>query len=161
MDRCEICNIEIGCLTEEEKEETAGLCGNCYYGIYGDKIEGSVITSYLSKIEELKDEGYIPIVIMRYPFSWVRKIKGVRICKELSPTDNTLKLWKSGEISKERFNQKYREEIDMNVLAEIVGGVIEGNKIALLCCEKNEQECHRSILAEIMYEVYGLEVKEW
>lgn len=108
-----------------------------------------IYTSYFSRVRELKKCGIQPIAISRgVPAGWAE-----RQIKELAPT------WQMLKMSDEDYNRCYEQilaNVDRDKLVESFGG----RDVALLCWEKDINECHRKRVGEWLREG-GYEVEEF
>lgn len=118
-------------------------------------------TTYLSKMKHLP-EGTMTAIIMRMPPMSIQKMENVFHCPELAPTVATLKAYKATgdwETFKEKFKeQMYTNEETMNYI-NLLMEALDHNDVAIVCCEKNDAECHRSLIAEYLREL-GYSTKE-
>jgi uncharacterized protein YeaO (DUF488 family) len=115
----------------------------------------TLYTTYLSKMKHLP-EGIMTAIIMRIPPMSIQKMENVFHCPELSPTVKTLKAYKATgdwDTFVEKFKeQMYTDEETMNYINLLMEG-LEHNDVAIVCCEKNNKECHRSLIAEYLKEL--------
>jgi uncharacterized protein (DUF488 family) len=82
-----------------------------------------------------------------------------RRCKKLAPPYWLVRKSKSGEMTDEEFERRFKEHVldklDANeILAEI------GDDAILLCWEKPGEFCHRRLVGAWLSEELGIEVKE-
>ncbi|CAB1055333.1 hypothetical protein D1BOALGB6SA_66 [Olavius sp. associated proteobacterium Delta 1] len=72
-----------------------------------------------------------------------------------APKELRDELYKSGNY--DRFFRKYENNISAKTdyLAEILSFINSGRKVALLCFERNHQECHRKVVAEEIRKLDG------
>ena len=72
-----------------------------------------------------------------------------------APKELRNELYKSGNY--DRFFQKYGNNISdkTDYLAEILSLINSGRNVALLCFERNPQECHRKVVAEEIRKLDG------
>jgi len=111
-----------------------------------------IYTSYFGNIGKLKNAGIIPVNIAQYQPSWFR---GDSI-KELAPSPSLFRELKDKMITEKEFNRRYFNQINKLNKNEILNKINQiGEEVALLCYEKNIDECHRKIAGE------WLGAKEW
>ena len=111
-----------------------------------------IYTSYFGNIGKLKKEGIIPVNIAQYQPYWFR---GESI-KELAPSPSLFRESKDKMITEREFNLRYFKQISKLNKEEILDKINKiGEDVALLCYEKNIDECHRKIVGE------WLGAKEW
>ena len=108
-----------------------------------------IYTSYFGRTRELEQNGIEPIAISR---GIPNGFRGRRIMS-LAPTWDMLKM------SDEAYNRRYEEILLENDRDSIVES-FEGKDVALLCWEKDENDCHRKRVAEWLREG-GYEAKEY
>lgn len=72
-----------------------------------------------------------------------------------APKELRDELYKSGNY--DRFFRKYEKNIldKTDYLAEILSLINSGRNVALLCFERNPQECHRKVVAEQIRKLDG------
>jgi uncharacterized protein (DUF488 family) len=72
-----------------------------------------------------------------------------------APKELRDELYKSGNY--DRFFRKYEKNISdkTDYLAEILSLINSGRNVALLCFERNPQECHRKVVAEQIRKLDG------
>jgi uncharacterized protein (DUF488 family) len=72
-----------------------------------------------------------------------------------APKELRDELYKSGNY--DRFFRKYEKNISdkTDYLAEILSLINSGRNVALLCFERNPQECHRKVVAEEIRKLDG------
>ena len=127
-----------------------------------------IYTTYLSNLKNLpnddKTKKYLitrwkprnTIDVNKYNLVWA---------PQLAPTELTLAKYKDGSIDWKEYRQRYIDEsfdnpLFIDGLKEIVNYNNEGYDIFLICYEKNDTICHRSILRELL-EYNNEECKEY
>ena len=109
-------------------------------------------TTYLSNMKNLP-EGIVKAIIMRMPPVSIQKMEDTIHVPQLSPKVEVLKAYKaSGDFADftERFNQQmYEDEETMEYLNLLMEG-LDHNEVALICCEKDPNVCHRSLIANYL-----------
>ena len=117
-----------------------------------------IYTTYLSNLKNLpnddKTKKYLitrwkprnTIDVKKYNLEWA---------PQLAPTELTLAKYKDGSIDWKEYRQRYIDESFSNPLfidglKEIVDYNDKGYDIFLICYEKDDSTCHRSILKEIL-----------
>lgn len=126
-----------------------------------------IYTTYLAKLNKIPEESY-KIIIARYlPRSFdINKYHKTYHCSELSPSAELLRKYKEKEIEWSEFERLYTEEITNNdEVMKIIENMIEvseriGRDIYLICYEKDNNECHRSLLSKYIREQYKVKCEE-
>lgn len=114
-----------------------------------------IFTSYYGRTKQLKKAGIEPVAISRGVPKWYFGAQ----YQALAPT------WAMMRMTLDQYWERYEEilkSLDPSfVLKEIQECVSADAKgIALVCYEKNPEECHRSAVAKWLNEA-GYDVKEW
>ena len=117
-----------------------------------------IYTTYLSNLKNLpNDEKTKKYLITRWKPRNTIDVKKYNLewAPQLAPTELTLAKYKDGSIDWKEYRQRYIDESFSNPLfidglKEIVDYNDEGYDIFLICDEKNDSTCHRSILKEIL-----------
>lgn len=81
-----------------------------------------------------------------------------------APRKPLFDAWKSGEISNEEYVSLYKEYLSDTITpvkAEKLKEVISEKDIVMCCYEKSGDFCHRHALAEWLFDMLGIEVKEY
>jgi uncharacterized protein YeaO (DUF488 family) len=93
------------------------------------------------------------ILVMRL---WPRGIRKSHVdlwLKEAGSSRELIRDWKAGKITWARFRQRYstdmRSDEGERSLAQIVGYARKG-KVTLLCSCRDPEQCHRSILKQLV-----------
>lgn len=108
-----------------------------------------IYTSYFGMSKKLIENGIEPIAISR---SVPKNFAGRRILS-LAPT------WAMLRMSDEEYDENYKKILQNNDIDAIVDS-FNGTDVALLCWEKDVNDCHRKQVAEWLIE-HGYEVKEF
>lgn len=117
-----------------------------------------IYTTYLSNLKNLpNDEKTKKYLITRWKPRNTIDVKKYNLewAPQLAPTELTLAKYKDGSIDWKEYRQRYIDESFSNPLfidglKEIVEYNDEGYDIFLICYEKDDSTCHRSILKEIL-----------
>ena len=117
-----------------------------------------IYTTYLSNLKNLpNDEKTKKYLITRWKPRNTIDVKKYNLewAPQLAPTELTLAKYKDGSIDWKEYRQRYIDESFSNPLfidglKEIVDYNDKGYDIFLICYEKNDSTCHRSILKEIL-----------
>ena len=117
-----------------------------------------IYTTYLSNLKNLpNDEKTKKYLITRWKPRNTIDVKKYNLewAPQLAPTELTLAKYKDGSIDWKEYRQRYIDESFSNPLfidglKEIVDYNDKGYDIFLICYEKNDSICHRSILKEIL-----------
>ena len=127
-----------------------------------------IYTTYLSNLKNLpNDEKTKKYLITRWKPRNTIDVKKYNLewAPQLAPTELTLAKYKDGSIDWKEYRQRYIDESFSNPLfidglKEIVDYNDEGYDIFLICYEKNDSTCHRSILKEIL-QINNYKCKEY
>ena len=109
-----------------------------------------VYTTYLSKMKNIPVDA-MKVVIMRSAPMSAQGQKNMIIKQELSPEFETLMAYKRDndwELFTERFTNQMETDGKILPILDRIIRALEHNPVALICCEKDENVCHRSILAK-------------
>ena len=117
-----------------------------------------IYTTYLSNLKNLpNDEKTKKYLITRWKPRNTIDVKKYNLewAPQLAPTELTLAKYKDGSINWKEYRQRYIDESFSNPLfidglKEIVDYNDKGYDIFLICYEKDDSTCHRSILKEIL-----------
>ena len=117
-----------------------------------------IYTNYLYKIKNLpNDEKTKKYLITRWKPRNTIDVKKYNLewAPQLAPTELTLAKYKDGSIDWKEYRQRYIDEsfdnpLFIDGLKEIVEYNDKGYDIFLICYEKDDSTCHRSILKEIL-----------
>ena len=87
------------------------------------------------------------ILVMRL---WPRGVSKAKVdvwLKELGTEKELIKRWKSGKVSWKEFERDYKKSlIGKEKLLKSLAEEARKGEITLLCVEKDETHCHRSLL---------------
>ena len=127
-----------------------------------------IYTTYLSNLKNLpNDEKTKKYLITRWKPRNTIDVKKYNLewAPQLAPTELTLTKYKDGSIDWKEYRQRYIDESFSNPLfidglKEIVEYNDEGYDIFLICYEKDDSTCHRSILKEIL-QINNYKCKEY
>ena len=127
-----------------------------------------IYTTYLSNLKNLpNDDMTKKYLITRWKPRNTIDVKKYNLewAPQLAPTELTLAKRKDGSIDWKEFRQRYINESFENLLfidelEEIIELNSKGYTIFLICYEKDDTICHRSILREIL-EYNNQECKEY
>ncbi len=106
--------------------------------------------------ETAAPEDGLRVLVTRY---WPRGVKKERIniwCRDLSPSPELIKNYKSGEVTWQVFKAVYLAEIDSEAFHKCFAETVSMIKrradstATLLCTCKDDSRCHRSILAALL-----------
>lgn len=113
----------------------------------------------VNNINILSSRGFLPVFICRYMNPMVSIYKGTKVhCLSLSPSSSLLFDSKEGRITFEEYKKRYLEEISHTNVSSTIYTYIElaeslgAEGIVLMCYCKDKDKCHRSILANYLYE---------
>lgn len=127
-----------------------------------------IYTTYLSNLKNLpNDEKTKKLLITRWKPRNTIDVKkyGIEWAPNLAPTELTLAKYKDGTIDWKEYRQRYIDESFDNKwfleeIEEIRSLDEKGYDIFLICYEKDDLICHRSILREIL--IYNeIKCEEW
>ena len=117
-----------------------------------------IYTTYLSNLKNLPNDEKTKIyLITRWKPRNTIDVKKYNLewAPQLAPTELTLAKYKDGSIDWKEYRQRYIDEsfdnpLFIDGLKEIVEYNDKGYDIFLICYEKDDSTCHRSILKEIL-----------
>lgn len=123
-----------------------------------------IYTSYFALIPKLPEE-MLKISVSLFTPKWAQ-IDGNMSC--LNPTEQLLRVVKSGAISSEKAIKKYQEEVlrklsPVEIYNELIKLMDKHSKkdLALLCYEKPGEVCHRRFIAEWLEKGNSITVPEF
>lgn len=97
------------------------------------------------------DEPYPRVLVMR---RWPRGIPKGAVDQwepDLGPSHGLLAAYRAGEVPWPEFAERYRREVIARPnLLDWVARMAAGTGVTLLCGSHPDEECHRSLLAEIL-----------
>lgn len=124
-------------------------------------------TTYFAKLKKINFENPTAIaIIMRMPPIAFLNFEGAIHTPELSPSKDVLLGYKrDNDFSKftELFNEQLETDEDMKKFINFIIECLDakdGNDICLVCCEKDRDVCHRTLLANYISKITGCEVEE-
>jgi uncharacterized protein YeaO (DUF488 family) len=120
-------------------------------------------TSYISNVKNIEKDFDEIIFITRYLPETIKLNSKYMWLKNLSPNQRVLKMYKDKLITFEELADTYLKELklySLNTIKEIIKKSRNGKKICLCCFEKDREQCHRKILAEVIKYIGKEEVKE-
>ncbi len=95
------------------------------------------------------------ILITRYYPRGVKKEHFDDWIRELAPSKELLKQYKEGKISWNKFEKKFLIQMNDKESAmklQVLSTQAKKKPITLLCYEKNDHECHRHLVHELLLE---------
>ena len=116
------------------------------------KMSYKLYTTYLSKMKDLP-EGIVKAIIMRMPPMSIQNIAGAVHVPQLSPKTEVLKAYKaSNDFSTftEKFKEQMYEDPETMEYLNMLMEALEHNDVAIICCEKDANVCHRTLIAEYL-----------
>lgn len=126
-----------------------------------------IYTTYLSNLKNLPEENSIKFLITRWKPRNTIDVKKYNLewRPNLAPTELTLAKYKDESITWSEYRQLFIDEsfenqLFIDGLQEAMNYNDEGLDVFLICYEKDDSICHRSILKEI-FEINGYECKEY
>lgn len=123
-----------------------------------------IYTTYIAKLKKLNiSNDEIKILIMRMPPFSVKNIEGLNHVPELSPTADILLAYKKDndwDKFEESFNEQMNIDKKMQEQIDFIVKALEYNDIYLICCEKDKDKCHRTLLANRVHNINGCEIIE-
>lgn len=121
-------------------------------------MKPKIYTAYLA-VQNKIPEGVRKIFVARYaPKSLDMRKENIKHIPALAPSWNLKEDFKANKMSYKEFCEAFETEIrlddfSMNYIKSIAIFMIEYNTdIALICYEKDESDCHRSIVAKLIKE---------
>ncbi len=102
--------------------------------------------------EKTKDDGH-RILITRYYPRGVKKTHFDDWVRELAPSRELLKQYKEGKITWKKFEKQFIKQMNDEESKEklqIISTQAKKKPITLLCYEKNDHECHRHLVQNLL-----------
>lgn len=109
-------------------------------------------TTYLSKMKDLP-EGIVKAVIMRIPPMSIKTIPNTIHIPQLSPNLDILKEYKQSNdfnTFSDNFNEQLINDKETVKYLNLLIEALEYNDVALICCEKDYNICHRTLIANYL-----------
>ena len=105
----------------------------------------------LGSVYHPPDEPYPRLLVMR---RWPRGIAKGAVDQwepDLGPSNELLAAYRAGEVPWDDFAERYRAEVlDRPALLDWAARMATGTGVTLLCGSHPDEECHRSILADVL-----------
>lgn len=125
-----------------------------------------IYTSYLANVKKLPANMKKILVIRWKPRNTMNPEKyNLEWWPQLAPSELLLSKYKDNSIDWHQYREMFIEESYTNVMfIDALEQIIELNKtqdICLICYEKNDLECHRSLIREILKQKYNIDSKEF
>lgn len=125
-----------------------------------------IYTSYLANVKNLPTNMKKILVIRWKPRNTMNPEKyNLEWWPQLAPSELLLSKYKDNSIDWHQYREMFIEESYTNVMfIDALEQIIELNKtqdICLICYEKNDLECHRSLIREILKQKYNIDSKEF
>lgn len=114
----------------------------------------AVFTGYFAQLKKYQAAGLTPISIARITPEWFTG----RDLKELAPSSDLLRRYKSGKVSEDIYKTEYFHHLDQVKWKKVLKDLKENT--ILLCYEKPEAFCHRRLLSEYLKDA-GYNVEEY
>ena len=115
------------------------------------KRELHLWTSYFARVKKLP-EGFKPVSIALYGSRWVKVPDRIQ---KFAPTKDML----TADDWREQYEALVRSIIERGEMEPILDA-LDPNTV-LLCHAKDPNECHRTILANILREEFAVRIEEW
>ena len=118
-----------------------------------------VFTTYFAKLRKL-DNNLVPIAIVRYSPKWYDG----KLYQTLVPKAETLldyKYYSDGDWKK--FKREYLEQLERLDPEEVLNDLetmSRGKDVVLVCFEKDNTHCHRSLCAKWLIDNLGICARE-
>ncbi len=107
----------------------------------------------LGSVYDPPDVAYPRLLVMR---RWPRGIPKAAVDqweRDLGPSNELLDAYRDDEVDWDGFAERYREEMsDREGLVRWAALMARYTGVTLLCSSHPDEECHRSILAELVIE---------
>ena len=125
-----------------------------------------IYTSYLANVKKLPTNMKKILVIRWKPRNTMNPEKyNLEWWPQLAPSELLLSKYKDNSIDWHQYREMFIEESYTNVMfIDALEQIIELCKtqdICLICYEKNDLECHRSLIREILKQKYNIDSKEF
>lgn len=128
-------------------------------------------TLYLSYFARLKQGKGRKISIAQFNPNWLKEGDIDDHLKELAPSKDLLLDYKYRELPWDKYTKRYLKQLSnfyrykdnklqtRSDLKQLLEWLDEGENITLYCYERNGEQCHRYILADLIKE-FGYKVEE-
>jgi len=116
-------------------------------------MENKIYTSYFGMLKKLESVEIVPISIARFNPKWYTGLSYMT----LAPNANMLKL------EKDEYKKKYNlilSQLKINVVIEYLINISKNKDFALICWEKDVNQCHRKLILDWLLE-YKITASEW
>ncbi len=114
---------------------------------------GEGVRIALGSVYHPPDEPYPRLLVMR---RWPRGVRRDAVDqweRKLGPSDGLLDAYNSGAVDWASYARRYREEMaHQPALIEWVARMASTTGVTLLCGSHPDEQCHRSLLAELVRE---------
>lgn len=125
-----------------------------------------IYTSYLANVKKLPQDMKKILVIRWKPRNTMNVEKyGMEWWPQLAPSELILSKYKDGSIDWKQYREMFIEHANTNTMfqdaLEQVKELNETQDVCLICYEKNDLECHRSIIREILKQKYNIDSEEF
>lgn len=118
-----------------------------------------IFTSYFAKAKTLDESRFCVVSISRFA---PRGFKGVR-CYSFAPSRELLIDYKAG-LSESSYKERYLKELGDSVhIHEVFESLVpfcKGRDLVLCCYESEDKFCHRHVLSDRVFELFGYRIKE-
>lgn len=108
---------------------------------------GKLYTTYLSKMKHIPKDEVVAIIMRMPPF--ISKESNVMHMPQLSPKTNILSEYKKDndwDKFKESFNEQMYNDPETMEYINYLLEALERIDVYLVCCEKDHNVCHRSLI---------------
>lgn len=121
----------------------------------------NIYTSYFTRAALLKDDSKVYISIANSTPTWFQLYH--MTAKELAPLWAHINELKSGKVGFNVFAENYKSTLeerfgDFSNIVKYIEDMVGDRDVVLLCWEKDFRRCHRSIVADIIGDVYAGEL---
>lgn len=115
-----------------------------------------IYTSYFAKLKQGKG---VKISISRFYPKWLKAADIDYQELNLAPSVNLLRAYKAGTLTKKEYEDIYVAETKIEFIENLIA-FSKDKDVTLYCYEKSGEFCHRRILARLIEEITGENVKE-
>lgn len=124
-------------------------------------MANKLYTTYIARMKHIP-KGMVTAIIMRMPPASILKMEHAIHAPQLSPKKEVLVAYKeSGDWNTfvEKFNDQMYNDEETSAYINLLMEALEQNEVCLVCCEKDANQCHRSLIAKYLEEL-GYESEE-